>query len=154
MEEPSLWIPGDKWMAVEKRDPSSRWPVLTRCPEAVNWLEIQSNLGLAPRTIEAYARGLADYFAVCERVGVDPLTAERPEIAHYVRNLTLRPHHRGTNIVALDSGVGLANATLQQRLVAVRLFYRIGVYSWRRLASPRSTQTRRPSSRRGFALGC
>jgi integrase len=27
------------------------------------------------------------------------------------------------NVVALDSGVGLANATLQQRLVAVRLFY-------------------------------
>ncbi|GHG96375.1 hypothetical protein [Streptomyces rubradiris] len=31
--------------------------------------------------------------------------------------------HRGVNVVALDSGAGLANATLQQRLVPVRLFY-------------------------------
>jgi integrase len=40
-----------------------------------------------------------------------------------VRDLVERPNHRGPNVVALDSGVGLANATLQQRLVAVRLFY-------------------------------
>jgi len=40
-----------------------------------------------------------------------------------VRELTTRPHHRGGNVVALDSGVGLSNATLQQRLVPVRLFY-------------------------------
>jgi site-specific recombinase XerD len=123
-------------MAVEKLDAASRWPVLTTCPEAVNWLEIQSNLGLAPRTIEAYARGLADYFAVCERGGVDPLTAERREIAYYVRDLTLRPNHRGTNIVALDSGVGLANATLQQRLVAVRLFYDHLIEDGRRETNP------------------
>ena len=32
-------------------------------------------------------------------------------------------HHCGANVVALDSGVGLSNATLQQRLVPVRLFY-------------------------------
>ncbi|WP_241962076.1 hypothetical protein [Rhodococcus opacus] len=30
---------------------------------------------------------------------------------------------RGANVVALDSGSGLANATIQQRLVPVRLFY-------------------------------
>ncbi len=55
-------------MAVEKVGPSECWPVLTTCPEALTWLEIQANLGLAPRTIEAYARGLADYFAVCKRL--------------------------------------------------------------------------------------
>jgi len=37
--------------------------------------------------------------------------------------LRQRPNGRSARIVALDSGVGLANATLQQRLVAVRLFY-------------------------------
>ena len=121
---------------MEKLDPASRWPVLTTCPEAVNWLEIQSNLGLAPRTIDAYGRGLADYFAVCQRDSVDPLTAERLEIAQYVRDLTLRPNHRGTNIVALDSGVGLANATLQQRLVAVRLFYDHLIEEGRRETNP------------------
>ena len=50
----------DNWMAVEKLDSVKRWPVLAMCPEAMTWLEIQSNFGLAPRTIEAYARGLAD----------------------------------------------------------------------------------------------
>jgi hypothetical protein len=44
-------------MPVEKLDPALRWPVLAACQEAINWLEIQANLGLAPRTIEAYARG-------------------------------------------------------------------------------------------------
>jgi hypothetical protein len=38
-------------------------------------LRIQADLGLAPRTIEAYARGLVDYLPVCEREGIDPLTA-------------------------------------------------------------------------------
>jgi len=123
-------------MPVEKLDPALRWPVLTTCPEAVNWLEIQANLGLAPRTIEAYARGLADYFAICDRDGVDPLTAQRAEIARYVRDLTQRPSRRGPNVVHLDSGVGLANATLQQRLVAVRLFYDYLIEEGRRETNP------------------
>jgi site-specific recombinase XerC len=40
------------------------------------------------------------------------------------------------NVVALDSGVGLANATLQQRLVAVRLFYDHLVEDERRESDP------------------
>ena len=41
---------GDNGMAVEKLGPLLRWPVLKTCPEAITWLEIQANLGLAPRT--------------------------------------------------------------------------------------------------------
>lgn len=41
----------------------------------------------------------------------------------HVRELSRRPSRRGTNIVSIDSGSGLANATIQQRLVPVRLFY-------------------------------
>jgi site-specific recombinase XerD len=108
---------------VENYALAERWPVVASCRDAVIWLEIQVNLGLAPRTIEAYARGLTDYLTVCGKSGVDPLTAGRVEIARYVRDLTERPSRRGVNVVSLDSGVGLANATLQQRLVAVRLFY-------------------------------
>src|SRR5207237_5097794 len=95
-----------------------------------------ANLGLAPRTIEGYARGLANYFAICDRNGVDPLTAQRAEIARYVRDLTQRPSRRGPNVVHLDSGVGLANATLQQRLVAVRLFYDYLIEEGRRETNP------------------
>jgi len=60
---------------------------------------------------------------MCDREGVDPLAANRAHVAVYVRELTERPSHRGANVVSIDSGSGLANATIQQRLVPVRLFY-------------------------------
>ena len=101
----------------------TKWPVLGRHERAVEWLRIWIDLGRAPRTIDAYARGLAEYLQVCEREGIDPLTATRAHVAVFVRELTSRPSRRGANVVALDSGSGLANATLQQRLVPVRLFY-------------------------------
>jgi site-specific recombinase XerD len=100
-----------------------KWPVLGRHERAAEWLRVWSDLGRAPRTIEAYARGLAEYLQVCERDGVDPLGASRAQVGVFVRELTCRPNRRGANVVALDSGAGLANATLQQRLVPVRLFY-------------------------------
>ncbi|WP_043826076.1 tyrosine-type recombinase/integrase [Rhodococcus opacus] len=100
-----------------------KWPVLCRHERAAEWLQIWTDLGRAPRTIDAYARGLAEYLLVCEREGVDPVVATRAQIALFVRDLRTRPSRRGTNVVALDSGSGLANATLQQRLVPVRLFY-------------------------------
>ena len=94
-----------------------------RHERAAEWLRIWADLGRAPRTIDAYARGLAEYLQVCEREGVDPLTATRAHVAVFVRELTSRPSRRGANVVSIDSGAGLANATLQQRLVPVRLFY-------------------------------
>jgi integrase/recombinase XerD len=108
---------------VEKLALAAQWPAIASCSDALTWLEIQVDLGLSPRTIDAYARGLTDYLTVCARDDVDPLTAERSEIASYVRDLGQRPNRRGAGIVTLDSGAGLANATLQQRLVAVRPFY-------------------------------
>lgn len=49
--------------------------------------------------------------------------ATQARVALYVRELGSRPSRRGINVVALDSGAGLSNSTLQQRLVSVRLFY-------------------------------
>lgn len=97
--------------------------MLGRHERAAEWLQIWADLGRAPRTIDAYARGLGEYLRVCERDGVDPLTANRAQVAAFVRELSNRPSFRGSNVVAIDSGAGLANATLQQRLVPVRLFY-------------------------------
>ena len=96
-----------------------RWPVLIRHDRAAEWLRIWADLGRAPRTVDAYARGLAEYLESCERDGVEPLAATRAQVAGFVRELTSRPSRRGVNVVALDSGAGLANATLQQRLVPV-----------------------------------
>jgi hypothetical protein len=36
------------------------------------WLDIQVDLGLTPRTIDAYARELTDYLTMCARGAVDP----------------------------------------------------------------------------------
>jgi len=100
-----------------------KWPIFGRHERAAEWLQVWSDLGRAPRTIDAYARGLAEYLLVCEREHIDPISANRAHVATFVRELTTRPGRRGANVVAIDSGSGLANATLQQRLVSVRLFY-------------------------------
>ncbi len=110
--------------------------MLGRHERAAEWLGIWADLGRAPRTIDAYARGLAEYLEVCERDGVDPLEAGRGQVSAFVRELTSRPSRWGGNTVALDSGSGLANATLQQRLVPVRLFYDFLVEEGLRQSNP------------------
>jgi integrase/recombinase XerD len=102
---------------------ATKWPVVARHEQAAAWLQVWTDLGRAPRTIDAYARGLAEYLGMCDRDGLDPLTANRAHVARFVRELRERPSRRGANVVSIGSGVGLANATLQQRLVPVRLFY-------------------------------
>src|SRR5947209_9944627 len=100
-----------------------RYPLLAQAPHARTWLTIQANLGLALNTIEAYGRALEDYFVFSNRRAISPESANREHISLYVHDLTSRPNPRGTKVRVLDSGVGLANATLQQRLTAVRLWY-------------------------------
>jgi integrase/recombinase XerD len=113
----------DNLRRVDNSEATGRWPAVAWHPMAAAWLKLQVQLGLAPRTIDAYGRALADYLTVCELDGIDPLTADRGEIAHYVHDLAYWPSRGGPNVVAIHSGVGLANATMQLRLVAVRLFY-------------------------------
>lgn len=100
-----------------------RYPLVARSARARSWLQIQADLGLAQNTVEAYGRALQDYLAFVERVEIAPETATRAHIASYVRDLTTRPIPRGAAARISGSGVGLANATMQQRLTAVRLFY-------------------------------
>jgi site-specific recombinase XerD len=126
-----------------------KWPVLGRHEQATAWLHIWTDLGRAPRTIDAYARGLAEYLLVCEREGVDPVTANRAHIAAHVRELTSRPHRRGGNVAVIDSGSGLANATIQQRLVPVRLFYDFLIEEGLRASNPVGRGRYTPGRRAG-----
>jgi site-specific recombinase XerD len=87
------------------------------------WLALQANLGLAANTIDAYGRALEGFLAFSASECTDPVRATRDHIAAYVRDMASRPNPRGANVVMLDSGAGLANATLHQRITAVRLFY-------------------------------
>jgi len=99
----------------------TRWPDIADHPQATAWLKIQSDLGLAPRTLDAYGRALDDFLSVCRRDNTDPDTAGRAEIARYVRHLREQTSQRPRGD-ALEPAT-LSNATIQQRLVAVRLFY-------------------------------
>jgi integrase/recombinase XerD len=120
-----------RWRVHAVGDPSaerdaaivSRWPLLGSCSASVRWLVMQLDLGRSPRTVESYARALVDFFGFCEGHGVDVRAVGRAEIAAYVRELRERPSRRGANVLAIDSGAGLANATLQLRVTVVRLFY-------------------------------
>ncbi|WP_369275797.1 tyrosine-type recombinase/integrase [Streptomyces sp. R11] len=132
----------------------TKWPVLARHAHAAAWLRAWEDLGRAPRTMDAYARGLAEYLELCEREGVNPLAAGRVHIAVFVRVLTTRPHRRGANVVSIESGAGLTNATIQQRLVPVRLFYDFLVEEGLRESNPvgrgRYTPGRRSTRHRGL----
>ncbi|HEC34961.1 MAG TPA: site-specific integrase [Anaerolineae bacterium] len=100
-----------------------RYPAVAEHADARRWIESQVLLGMASNTVDAYARAIQDFLLFCEQAGVLAAEAARDEIAQYVGDLRRRPSPHGANIVALDSGAGLSNATLQQRLTAVRLFF-------------------------------
>lgn len=100
-----------------------RYPAVASEPLARRWLETQVLLGLAPNTVNAYARAVQDFLVHCEHNGIKAPEASRDQIARYVGALRRRPNPRGPNVLSLDSGAGLSNATLQQRLTAVRLFF-------------------------------
>ena len=87
---------------------------------AREWLEMQANLGLALNTIDAYGRALNDYLRFTRVAGIDAATARRHHVARWVSDLRQRPTRAGAEGADV---VGLANATLRQRLTAVRLFY-------------------------------
>jgi integrase/recombinase XerD len=100
-----------------------RYPQVAHLSLANSWLRMQANLGLAQNTIDAYGRALEDYLGFCQRQGISAEAATKGQVAQYVHDLASRPNRRGMKVRVLDSGVGLANATLQQRLTAIRLWY-------------------------------
>jgi integrase/recombinase XerD len=95
-----------------------KFPSIFIHPYLGKWLSIQAKLGLAANTLDAYARALIDYTAFCRAQEINIVEASREHIAAYVHDLATRPIKRGTSFQN-----GLANATIHQRLVAVRLFY-------------------------------
>ncbi len=114
----------------------SRFIRVADTPEGKQWLEIQHMLGLSPNTIEAYGRGLEDFLGWCKQSEVVATAASRTDVAAYVGNLRDRPGHRGKGVMSFDSGCGLSNATLQQRLTAIRLFFDFLIEQGLRDANP------------------
>ena len=86
------------------------------------WLELQSHLQLAPKTVDAYGRCLNDFLTFCQRRGIVPEALTREQVALYVHDLATRPNPKGAKILSIESGRGLSNATMQQRITVLRLF--------------------------------
>lgn len=107
--------------------PSTRYPYVSMSPCAQVWLQMQADL-CAPNTASAYGRALDDYLRFTAEQGVPLESAPRDHIAAYVRSLTSRPARRvngaaSTPALPGSPTPGLANATIQQRLTVIRLFY-------------------------------
>ncbi len=99
-----------------------RFPAAATHPDAKRWIQSCVLLGLAPNTVIAYARAIEEFLNFCQNRSVEVRSASREVIALYVGDL--RTRRRGhSNVVRIDSGALLSNATLQQRLTAVRLFF-------------------------------
>ncbi len=70
------------------------------------WLTMREQFGLAPNTLDAYARGVESYAAFLQ--GSSCETSTRSDVAGWINESRAR---------------GLANATLIQRVTALRLFF-------------------------------
>jgi len=80
-------------------------------------------VGRTANTINAYGRCANDYLAFCQRAGVAVLDATKRDIVAYLEELLQRPNPRRAITPSHPVRVGLANATVQQRLTVIRLLY-------------------------------
>lgn len=118
-----------------------RWeffPTVEQHPVANEWLQLQANRQLSPRTVEAYGRGLEDWLRFCESQSprIKPESASRADLAKYVNNLAGRPGKHGLGVLQLESGTGLSHQTIQLRVTATRLFFDHLVESGVRTSNP------------------
>ena len=101
----------------------SRFPAVAESHTGRAWLTIQANLGLAENTLQAYGRSLQEYFQFCAQHVIGPESATREHVSMFVRLLLDRRGRLPKGATDGDDRPHLANATVQLRLTAVRLFY-------------------------------
>ena len=107
----------------------SHYPLVGAEPQGRSWLTLLGNLGRSPATVDAYGRGLDQYLRYCQACGIDATTATLEHVSLFVRHL------RGeAGDIPVTSRV--SNATLQQRLTAVRLWYDHLLYQGLRERNP------------------
>ncbi len=99
-----------------------QYPLVAQHELARHWLQRQAYLQLASTTIDAYGRCLNDYLRFCTQHSVQPEAVTRDLVALYVQDLAQRPNPKGAKILSIQSGHGLSNATMQQRITVLRLF--------------------------------
>jgi integrase/recombinase XerD len=107
----------------ERDIPWNQYPTVAADPTARVWLTMQAGRNLARHTVETYGRSMEDFLRFAVRDGTRPEQATREHLSAYVRDLLARTNPRQPKVVHLDSGAGLANATILLRLSVVRLFF-------------------------------
>jgi integrase/recombinase XerD len=108
-------------MALEFTICEIRWGKYPRVLEnahAREWLKFQSTRGLAANTIEAYGRDLDAYLAFLLSAHIECGSVVRNQIGAYIQHLAQHSAKRKER-----PGRALSNATLQQHLTVIRLFY-------------------------------
>jgi len=99
-----------------------QYPLVSQHELARTWLQRQAHLQLAPNMVDAYGRCLNDYLGFCAKHNVQPEAITRDLVALYIQDLAHRPNPKGANILSIESGRGLSNSTMQQRITVLRLF--------------------------------
>ncbi len=117
----------------------SRYPLVSADTQGRSWLTLLNNLQRSPATVDAYGRGLNQYLRFCQDFGVDATSATLEHVSLFVRQLS--GDIDGAPVQRVS------NATLQQRLTAIRLWYDHLVYQRLRERNPV------PRGRRLFAGG-
>src|SRR5216683_2329512 len=99
-----------------------RYPRVAENAHAREWLKFQSTRGLAANTLDAYGRGLDVYLRFLESAGVELQSVVRSTIGAYVQDIAQHPASRSLKTKP-ELRTTLSNATLQQHLTVIRLFY-------------------------------
>ena len=107
--------------------PEVRWqfyPRVAAHPATRAFVESLVKRQQAAKTVDAYARNLEDLLRTWPDAPPERVTeADAADLDDYLARLHDRGPARPTSTTGPGSGTGLADATIQQRLVTVRLFY-------------------------------
>jgi integrase/recombinase XerD len=98
-------------------------------PHGRSWLALLGNLGRSPATVDAYGRGLDQYLRFCRDLHLDAQSATLEHVSLFVR-------HLNGEAGGAPARFRVSNATLQQRLTAVRLWYDHLIYEGARELNP------------------
>jgi integrase/recombinase XerD len=112
-------------MALEFSICEVRWERYRRVSEnehARDWLKFQSLRGLAANTLDAYGCDLDRYLGFLESAGITLRSVVRSTIGAYIERIVQCRFLRGSKRKRVG-GTTLSNATLQQHLTVIRLFY-------------------------------
>jgi integrase/recombinase XerD len=99
-----------------------RYPKASENTHAREWLQFQAARGLAANTLDAYGRNLDAFLRFVELRNIPLHSVRRNTVGIYVQHLAHLPVPRFSKR-AQETKTTLANASLQQHVTVVRLFY-------------------------------